>query len=424
MTITQYPSKFSPAYNELVYVVTSSNQSQPNYKYICDIYAADGTTRLARIKRIPQPDGYGMFDLHRILENYVHYDIDAATVNFEKNSASGYPYIVKFGEEYGSDPTGPVQYLSLVTEEKRYVFNSVFDFPDFLNYNQTDWLIAASVQKKFLTNAPIVQSIRPGTNAWLHFMTDTNVVAKLVLKTYNSSGTLLSTYSLTNTQIGYMSAAQVQELVNSQLANLTSSQLKYVLGTVMSNQFLQDNLSTIQRNSINEIYTLQTGQTTSYATGDDGNLQHGRLTDFFTLKTNNSFGNTHRFTDENGAQVFGSNYVIDHATGLGWCTTLQTSATWATAIANTLSLTVGANTYNDFKLPNANEVLSITQYSAVCLNYAPFNLNPVSSAQVWSSTTNYSATTAALRISYQTFPTASSVAKSATQPYLLCRKHF
>jgi len=198
MTITQYPSKFSPAYNELVYVVTSSNQSQPNYKYICDIYAADGTTRLARIKRIPQPDGYGMFDLHRILENYVHYDIDAATVNFEKNSASGYPYIVKFGEEYGSDPTGPVQYLSLVTEEKRYVFNSVFDFPDFLNYNQTDWLIAASVQKKFLTNAPIVQSIRPGTNAWLHIMTDTNVVAKLVLKTYNSSGTLLSTYSLTN----------------------------------------------------------------------------------------------------------------------------------------------------------------------------------------------------------------------------------
>ena len=198
MTITQYPSKYSPAYNELVYVVTSSNQSQPNYKYVCDIYAADGTTRLARIKRIPQPDGYGMFDLHRILENYVRYDIDAATVNFEKTGTSGYAYIVKFGEEYGSDPAGPVQYLSQVTDEKRYVFNSVFDFPDFPGYNQTDWLIAGSVQKKFLTNAPIVQRIRPGTNAWLYFMTDTSVVSKLVLKTYNSAGTLISTYSLTN----------------------------------------------------------------------------------------------------------------------------------------------------------------------------------------------------------------------------------
>ncbi len=230
--------------------------------------------------------------------------------------------------------------------------------------------------------------------------------------------------ALTSTQIGFMSATQVQELVNSQLSNLTTSQLQYILASVMSNQFLQDNLAVTQRNSINEIYPTQTGQTTSYATGDDGNLQRGRLTDFFTLKTNNVFGNTHRFTDENGLQVYGSNYAIDHATGLGWCTTLQTSANWATAIANTLSLTVGGNTYNDFKLPNANEVLVITQYSNVCLNYVPFNLNPVTAAQVWSSTTNYSATTAALRISYQTFPTASSVAKTASQPYLLCRKHF
>jgi uncharacterized protein DUF1566 len=221
-----------------------------------------------------------------------------------------------------------------------------------------------------------------------------------------------------------MSSAQIQELVNSQLANLSTSQLQYILGSVMSNQFLQDNMTVTQRNSINEIYGLQTGQTTSYATGDDGNLQHGRLTDFFTLKTNNIFGNTHRFTDENGNQTYPSSYVIDHATGLGWCTTLQTAANWATAVTPTLSLTVGSNTYNDFKLPNANEVLAITNYNQVCLNYVPFNLNPVTSAQVWSSTTNYSSTTAALRVSYQTFPASSSVAKSATQPYLLCRKHF
>jgi len=230
--------------------------------------------------------------------------------------------------------------------------------------------------------------------------------------------------ALTNTQIGYMSSSQVQDLVNSQLANLSTSQLQYILGSVITNQFLQDNLSVSQRNSVNEIYTLQTGQTTSYATGDDGNLQHGRLTDFFTLKTNNIFGNTHRFTDENGNQIYASNYVIDHATGLGWCTTLQATTTWATAVAASISLAVGSNTYTDFKLPNANEVLAITNYSEVCLNYAPFNLNPITAAQVWSSTTNYATNTAALRISYQTFPAASSTPKLASQPYLLCRRHF
>ena len=146
MTITQTPQKLSPAYNELVYVVLSANESQPNYKYICDIYAADGATRLARIKRIPQPDGYGLFDLHRILENYVSFDIDASTSGFASNGKSYYGYIIKFGEEYGSDPAGPSQYLSLVIDEKRYIVNAVFDFPDFIGYNQTDWLIATSTQ--------------------------------------------------------------------------------------------------------------------------------------------------------------------------------------------------------------------------------------------------------------------------------------
>jgi len=198
MTITQTPQKFSPAYNELVYVVVSTNETQPNYKYICDIYAADGSTRLARIKRIPQPDGYGLFDLHRILENYLSYDIDASTAGFTSNSKSFYGYVIKFGEEYGSGSSGPTQYLSLVTDTKRYIYNSVFDFPDFINYSQTDWLIATSTQKKFLTNAPLSQSVRPGTNSWLYFMTDTNIVSKLVLRTYGSSGTLLSSYALSN----------------------------------------------------------------------------------------------------------------------------------------------------------------------------------------------------------------------------------
>ena len=43
---------------------------------------------------------------------------------------------------------------------------------------------------------------------------------------------------------------------------------------------------------------MKTGQTTSYRTGDDGDLEAGRATDFFTLASNNPFGNTNRFTDE------------------------------------------------------------------------------------------------------------------------------
>jgi hypothetical protein len=229
---------------------------------------------------------------------------------------------------------------------------------------------------------------------------------------------------LSNAEIGQLSALQIVVLSNAQLLNLSPPQLQFILATAMGVQFLQGNMSSVQKNSINGVYTLQTGQVVSYLPGDDGDLKHGRLVDFFTLKSNNVFGNTFRFTDENGAQLYINQYLIDHATGLGWHTALHTSATWANAMGEILVLPVGANVYNDFKLPNVSELLAIANWAQVCLNYPPFNLNPIVAAQVWTSTTNYTSTTSAIRVSYQTFPGASSTPKAASQPYLMCRKHF
>jgi len=280
----------------------------------------------------------------------------------------------------------------------------------------------STIKGDLATASKLTSFIQALSNLDLQNLTSAQIQGLTSTQIANLTSTQVQT--LTNTQIGCLSSTQIQVLINSQLANLTTSQLQYILGTVMSNQFLQDNLTIAQRESLNEIYSLQTGQTTSYATGDDGDLKHGRLTDFFTLKTNNIFGNTHRFTDENGAQTYSSNYVIDHATGLGWCTSLQSTSNWATAIASVLSLVVGGNTFTDFKLPNINELLSIMVWSQICLNYAPFNINPGASAQMWTSTTNYGGITAAIRVSYQTIPGPTSAPKSGSQPFLQCRKHF
>ena len=42
---------------------------------------------------------------------------------------------------------------------------------------------------------------------------------------------------------------------------------------------------------------MKTGQTTSFRTGDDGDLEAGRNVSFTVLAENNPFGNTNRFTD-------------------------------------------------------------------------------------------------------------------------------
>jgi hypothetical protein len=140
---------------------------------------------------------------------------------------------------------------------------------------------------------------------------------------------------------------------------------------------------------------MKTGQTTSYRTGDDGDLERGRNVSFTVLAENNPFGNTNRFTDELGGQTYTNNIVIDWSTYngstvLGWRRTASTvNINWNTAIDQCLTLSIGTFT-SGWRLPNIMEYLSIFNYGASSntFNYAPFNVNSVGNiGQLWTSTT-------------------------------------
>ena len=115
---------------------------------------------------------------------------------------------------------------------------------------------------------------------------------------------------------------------------------------------------------------LKTGQTTSYATGDDGDLQRGRLVNYTTLPYNNGFGSTDRFTDVLGGQTFTSNIVIDWSTWdggtdvLGFILSSKSTLSlgtqdWATWMAGQPYTTDG---FGDWYITNAREMLSIFDY--------------------------------------------------------------
>jgi hypothetical protein len=146
---------------------------------------------------------------------------------------------------------------------------------------------------------------------------------------------------------------------------------------------------------------LLTGQTTSYRTGDDAwqlangtydytppvyPISYAQFDTFTTLISNNAFGNKNRFTDENGLQVYGSNYIIDHYTGLGWATG-RGFGNWDLMIDNALLITVLG--YSDFRLANTSEMESIHNSQSAGFNYAPFNTKWTPDANSFhSSTTN------------------------------------
>ena len=145
---------------------------------------------------------------------------------------------------------------------------------------------------------------------------------------------------------------------------------------------------------------MKSGQTTSYRTGDDGNIQAGRATNFTTLAENNPFGNTNRFTDELGGTTYTKNIVIDWSTYngstvLGYYRIATSVANWNAAIDAAAALSIIGYT-SGWRLPNKREMENICNYgTAFILNYAPFNLNVV----IWISTTYLAATTIAYALS-------------------------
>jgi hypothetical protein len=138
---------------------------------------------------------------------------------------------------------------------------------------------------------------------------------------------------------------------------------------------------------------MKTGQTTSYRTGDDGDIEAGRDVDFFTLASNNPFGNTNRFTDELGGSTYTNNIVIDWSTYDNVAGTVLGvyriasigNVTWEIAIDDSLSLSVGTFT-SGWRLWNINEMNNFTDWALNYSNvfgYSPLNL-PLGS--YWTST--------------------------------------
>jgi hypothetical protein len=125
---------------------------------------------------------------------------------------------------------------------------------------------------------------------------------------------------------------------------------------------------------------MKTGQTTSYRTGDDGDLEAGRATSFTVLASNNPFGNTNRFTDELGGTTYTNNIAIDWSTydgstvlGYKRTATNVTSGGWNNAIDTCLAISITGFT-TGWRLANINEWNNILNRElANPIGYTPFS---------------------------------------------------
>ncbi len=170
---------------------------------------------------------------------------------------------------------------------------------------------------------------------------------------------------------------------------------------------------------------MKTGQTTSYRTGDDGDIEAGRATDFTTLAENNPFGNTDRFTDELGGQTYTNNIVIDWstydgATVLGWRRTTSGDVSWNDAVDQALATSIGTFT-TGWRLPNVQELFSIVNCQVTnVFSYPPFNLSTVTYGY-WTGTTGTVTTNAYRFANSQAFLASATKVTVISSRYFPCR---
>ncbi len=201
ITILQAPNKFQPAYNPINYVVSSDKTAEDNFSFVADIYITGvSNPSYVRIKQAIDPvAGFGVFDIHRIVENFLSHDIGTG-VGWQRNTNSFAEYQVKFGEEFGLSTSGTTVYSNLTLGSVNYAYNAVFDFLGFQDYTQTPYVIAGSSStNKWLTNQPTTVNIGDSERAWLHAQTDTSgSIYYAEIKTYDSAGALIQTIKILN----------------------------------------------------------------------------------------------------------------------------------------------------------------------------------------------------------------------------------
>jgi hypothetical protein len=227
ITITQQPTTPGMANSDLLFAVTSTTSSSPQYQFVCDILYSGSSSVLQRIKQQPNPSATGVFDVGQIIHNYLESDNTWKTAEFATATEVSKRFSVKFGEEYGTSVSSSVTLYNgnnvVGTPAKSgsnyyYIINGLVNPYDAVNWNfpsasyYQDVITPTgggdTLQEEYaLTNAPITKSVQVTEYETISLINgnfaneDTRAqdVYGIQVLQYNSAGTQISSSIVYNT---------------------------------------------------------------------------------------------------------------------------------------------------------------------------------------------------------------------------------
>jgi hypothetical protein len=218
VTIAQAPDLYQPTYNDVMYVLTSTNTAQTSFKYLADIYINGSGTKTERLRVAVDPDfASGEVFIDEILSSFLTQDIGSPTgqVGTTANPNSILSYIVKFGEEY--EVAGVLtQFPDLTVDTSRYAWNASYEYEDFVGMDYTNYFLDGAA-KKFLTDSPSTIDTMATNSGWLYFLHGAATpISYFRVRTKNALGIIIGTWDITNTLTAFASVGEFLGKVASQ----------------------------------------------------------------------------------------------------------------------------------------------------------------------------------------------------------------
>lgn len=226
ITILSSPLSYTPVYNDINFVASSTNVAQPNFNFIVDVKVNGSTVTRHRIPPNPT-NNYCLFNAKRIVENYLTQTFAYNFLDVRSWSSGIASLALEFREEYGTTPT--IGALS-ATSSTIYCWIASLDHPEFVDYVVTKYRLMTGetgVSQLLTNNAN--QNIKYSEKAWIYALAgESNAVNNFEIRAYNSSGTqiqvtrVLNSYA-TITQVGHRlvscpaGAENLNDILNAQL---------------------------------------------------------------------------------------------------------------------------------------------------------------------------------------------------------------
>jgi hypothetical protein len=104
VNILAAPDQIHPAYNPVVYYLTSSLMSSLGFRYVVQLYDSGSSTLYREFKIAPRyPDNYGYVDVSKVVQDRLKNDppdLNTPTFIWYNGNDKVYNYDIRFGEEY------------------------------------------------------------------------------------------------------------------------------------------------------------------------------------------------------------------------------------------------------------------------------------------------------------------------------------